>query len=314
MATEAQIKANRENAKKSTGPRTAEGKRTAAQNALKHGLFGREKTIHGESNEEYDRHREAFLDELKPATMAESVLAERIVTLSWRLKRAERMENQVTDVLIIRCGGEWPDMDMVLAIPHEVRREMVDATTLGRDMCLGQAAVRDFSYFRVIEKVTLYARRMENNLIKTMKELKRLQLERQAETQRVAATERTAVSEGCPERSRMGGDVAQDKADAPHPLQSLRSFSGCHSAAQADTNVGELKKQTQKPACDRKPEARNSKLVPSEAEGSETGEARDQGGELKKRTQSLEGKGCARAFATRDYDDASGALPAPSSA
>ncbi|HEC03036.1 MAG TPA: hypothetical protein ENI81_05810, partial [Phycisphaerales bacterium] len=119
MATEAQIKANRKNAKKSTGPRTAEGKRTAAQNALKHGLFGREKTIHGESNEEYDRHRQAFLDELKPATMAESVLAERIVTLSWRLKRAERMENQVTDVLIIRCGGEWPDMDMVLAIPHE---------------------------------------------------------------------------------------------------------------------------------------------------------------------------------------------------
>ena len=230
MATEAQIKANRENAKKSTGPRTAEGKRTAAQNALKHGLFGREKTIHGESNEEYDRHHQAFIDELEPATMVESALAERIVTLSWRLRRAERMENQVTDVLTIRCGGEWPDMDMVLAIPHEVRKEMVDATTLGRDMCLGQAAVRDFSYFRVIEKVTLYARRMETNLIKTMKELKKLQTERR--TTQVWAAERQATEQIAP----------------------------------AETNTNELKKRTQSPASGRKSKARNPKPETHEAQ------------------------------------------------
>ena len=270
MATEAQIKANRQNAKKSTGPRTARGKRRAGQNALRHGLFGRETTIHGESNEEYDRHREAFLDELRPIGMAESVLAERIVTLSWRLKRAERMENQATDMLLIRCGGEVPDTAMVLAIPHEVRKVMVDATTLGRDLSLGQAAIRDFSYFRVIEKVTLYARRMENNLIKTMKELKKLQLMRiiaqadaakqqSAEARRVAATERTSVSE-------VDG-IPQDNA-ARHPLHSLRSFSGCHTTgeepqstgeiAPAETNGSELKKQTQSPASEPKPETQRA--------------------------------------------------------
>ena len=37
MPTEAQIRANRENAKKSRGPRTAEGKERAKLNALKHG-------------------------------------------------------------------------------------------------------------------------------------------------------------------------------------------------------------------------------------------------------------------------------------
>jgi hypothetical protein len=36
--TEAQINANRENAKKSTGPRTAEGKAASSRNGLKHGL------------------------------------------------------------------------------------------------------------------------------------------------------------------------------------------------------------------------------------------------------------------------------------
>ena len=238
MATEAQIKANRQNAKKSTGPRTAGGKRAASKNAVTHGLFGREVTIHGESEEQYDRHREAFLDELRPVGMSESVLAERIITLSWRLRRAERMENQATDMLIIRCGGEVPDTAMVLAIPHEIRRIMIDAETLGRDLSLGQAVIRDFSYFRVIEKVTLYARRMENNLIKTMKELKKLQLERKAEARRVAATERTLVSE-------VDG-VGQDKA-ASHPLHSLRLFSGCHptETGEAQELGSGLKKRSQ---------------------------------------------------------------------
>lgn len=37
----AKLAANRENAKKATGPRTAEGKANSARNALKHGLLSR---------------------------------------------------------------------------------------------------------------------------------------------------------------------------------------------------------------------------------------------------------------------------------
>ncbi|MEA2736690.1 MAG: hypothetical protein QOE14_3141, partial [Humisphaera sp.] len=33
------LRANRRNAKKSTGPRTAEGKRRAARNSISHGIF-----------------------------------------------------------------------------------------------------------------------------------------------------------------------------------------------------------------------------------------------------------------------------------
>ena len=38
MATEKQIRANRENAKKSTGPKTAAGRARSSRNALRHGL------------------------------------------------------------------------------------------------------------------------------------------------------------------------------------------------------------------------------------------------------------------------------------
>jgi len=40
MATERQIAANRANAKKSTGPKTAAGKRRSSGNAFRHGLSG----------------------------------------------------------------------------------------------------------------------------------------------------------------------------------------------------------------------------------------------------------------------------------
>ena len=48
MATQAQVAANRLNARKSTGPRTAEGKTKAAQNAVKHGFRAARDVIVGE--------------------------------------------------------------------------------------------------------------------------------------------------------------------------------------------------------------------------------------------------------------------------
>ena len=48
MASQKQIEANRRNAEKSTGPKSAEGKATVARNALKHGLAGHGVILPGE--------------------------------------------------------------------------------------------------------------------------------------------------------------------------------------------------------------------------------------------------------------------------
>ena len=93
MSTEAQIKANRENSQKSTGPRSAEGKAAISKNAVKHGLFANENLIKGESAEEFEAFRDEMLAELAPVGPVESMLAERFVSLSWRLKRVQRIQS-----------------------------------------------------------------------------------------------------------------------------------------------------------------------------------------------------------------------------
>ena len=99
MATQAQILANRRNAQKSTGPRTIEGKAAVSQNAVKHGLLARHTVITSETQADFNLHRDRILADLDPLRATESVLAERIVSLSWRLKRAERIQNKAIDAM-----------------------------------------------------------------------------------------------------------------------------------------------------------------------------------------------------------------------
>ncbi|MBC7926357.1 MAG: hypothetical protein H7039_11935, partial [Bryobacteraceae bacterium] len=54
MSTTAQIEANRENSKSSTGPATPEGKRIASQNAFKHGLTSSQLIQPGENQADYE--------------------------------------------------------------------------------------------------------------------------------------------------------------------------------------------------------------------------------------------------------------------
>ena len=67
MATIKQVNANRQNAKKSTGPRTPEGKRRVSQNAIKHGLSASEVVLPGEDAAEFERMRDGFVETLEPA-------------------------------------------------------------------------------------------------------------------------------------------------------------------------------------------------------------------------------------------------------
>jgi hypothetical protein len=97
MPTSAQIAANRRNAKKSTGPKTAEGKAAASRNALCHGLTARDIVCREEREEDFAEFRDALWQSLAPADAVEEQMAERIVLLSWRLRRTSRAERGLID-------------------------------------------------------------------------------------------------------------------------------------------------------------------------------------------------------------------------
>ncbi len=92
MASAAQLAANQANARKSTGPKTDDGKAKSAQNALKHGLCAERLLIDEEEREEFEALRADYLERHRPAGLAEERLVERIVQLVWRRDRAGAME------------------------------------------------------------------------------------------------------------------------------------------------------------------------------------------------------------------------------
>jgi hypothetical protein len=96
--SERKLKANRENAKKSTGPRTDRGKSYSRRNALKHGLCARQLRdlhIRGEDPGEFSRLHSCFRDELQPVGALEELAVQRIAQYQWKLIRAWLCENAV---------------------------------------------------------------------------------------------------------------------------------------------------------------------------------------------------------------------------
>ena len=181
MASELKVLANRLNCQKSTGPRTIEGKAAVSQNAVKHGLLAERDVINSENQADFDLYRQQLLDELSPVSPMESMLAERIVTLSWRLKRAGRFQNQAIDVLNFNQTN-----DPLKKLTQSLFRNFADkspnnANKSNGELALGRLAVKDFSDARVLEHLLMYERRLENSLYKTILEFQRLNIVKKLE-------------------------------------------------------------------------------------------------------------------------------------
>ena len=178
MSTDAQILANRLNAQKSTGPCTLEGKAAVSQNAVRHGLSAERDVIASESQADFDLFRRQLLDELSPLSPMESILAERIVALSWRLKRAGRFQNQAIDALNAdQTRGPLARLTQSLSF-NIAAKSTGDTAGLNGELALGRLAVKDFANARVLDRLLMYERRIESSLYKTILEIQRLNVMR----------------------------------------------------------------------------------------------------------------------------------------
>ena len=92
MTSDKKAKSNRQNALKSTGPKTPEGKDAVRLNALKHGLLTREVLLPSEDEDALRELDEGLRDELRPAGRLENLLVDRVVEAVWRLRRLGQVE------------------------------------------------------------------------------------------------------------------------------------------------------------------------------------------------------------------------------
>jgi|ERR1017187_272010 hypothetical protein len=105
MATPAQITANRANAQKSTGPRSAEGKSTSRFNALKHGIDAASIVIPGEDPTDYDALAANYQRSYRPETPSENFHVDTMLRADWQKRRLQRVEADLFRTLLAESPG-----------------------------------------------------------------------------------------------------------------------------------------------------------------------------------------------------------------
>jgi hypothetical protein len=90
--SQAQLDANRRNAKKSKGPLSEASKRKSALNALKHGMFSTKNVLPSEDPARFCERITGVHGSLNPRNQGEYLLADEIGRSSWLYDRALRAQ------------------------------------------------------------------------------------------------------------------------------------------------------------------------------------------------------------------------------
>ena len=100
------VSANRANARKSTGPRTAAGKRRVAANALRHGLCARfGARLPSESGATFNTFLQELEADLQPRTTLQRALFPQIANLMWRLDRLPEAQGKIFAEELAQAGS-----------------------------------------------------------------------------------------------------------------------------------------------------------------------------------------------------------------
>jgi len=95
IISQRKIEANRRNAKKSTGPKTEEGKARSAMNSIKYGIYSDKYLIKDESYEEFDNYRRKILKCLNPTNAVLFDMATHVVSNGWEYQRCTLLESKI---------------------------------------------------------------------------------------------------------------------------------------------------------------------------------------------------------------------------
>ena len=147
MSSQKQIKANRSNALKSTGP-GPQGKRVSSMNATKHGLFTKHLLVREEERAELVKFSEQLYGELQPQGPTETSYVERVISDSWRLRA---------------CLGIEQDLFECYRVYQQTEGDV------------GVAFAHDASQTNSLARVNRYASMLQQGIHRNLTELRKLQ-------------------------------------------------------------------------------------------------------------------------------------------
>ena len=166
VATAAQIAANRANARRSTGPRTPEGKAAVAGNAITHGLRAKKHLLYFERYADFDRICRDLTAEWLPATPTEAALVEQMAIAQAKLVRLES-----------NLSAAFYQSILMRAAACEDQFTSEDGTVKPPDVI----TAREFDVQRLINGLSQHIARVERSWHKALDSLQKLQRLRRAE-------------------------------------------------------------------------------------------------------------------------------------
>ncbi len=172
------VESNRRNAQKSTGPKTATGKKRVSRNAVRHGFFSKFLLIqHRDGKESQDEYAGFYADarkHYKPLGWLEEIWLEKIVVGSWRLRRLIRCESgQIARALVGHSYELQQSKADDLADPDSVSSRDPEMDALTDHLLLPEK--------EELDKLLRYEAMISRQLNHAITELERMQARRKGE-------------------------------------------------------------------------------------------------------------------------------------
>jgi hypothetical protein len=199
MLTDKQTEANRRNAQKSTGPRTAAGKNQSRLNAFRHGLTGQLDIMPDDVREAHDAFIARLVLSLQPAHALENQLAHSIAESYWRLNRIPVIENTLL------AEGDYVRFE---------QNQDKDYSDLQRALSSVRAFVENPARFALL---TVYETRLHRKAQAELKQLREIQAERRAAQERPAVAPKAAEQKAAepPSAAAAGAQMSESTDRAP---------------------------------------------------------------------------------------------------
>ena len=135
--SEAKLAANRTNAKKSTGPRTPEGKARASANARKHSFAGSDFTIIKiEDRDAIDRLRDDLIAAYAPQNSQELFAIERIALAQHNILRLARFESGLFNLALNRAICDYDNETPYMPLHQDLHVDAEDIKAQNRAYAL----------------------------------------------------------------------------------------------------------------------------------------------------------------------------------